>query len=71
MFGTYMSLAMSGISLPTEIYCKSFSEEFPNNNRTYKVERCFSNRYYCDYLSNNVNFSIGNGADNHNYSNQE
>ena len=60
-----MSLAMSGVTVPTVNYSNSISEEFPNTNRRYKVESAISSRYYRDHLPINVNFSNGGVSENY------
>ena len=50
----------SGLTLPTVKYTNSIAEEFPNGNRTYKVETGITGRYTRDYLP--VNCSLTNGA---------
>ena len=51
--------ALTGVTLPTAKYVNSIGEEFPNGNRTYKVESSISNRYLRDYLPINANISSG------------
>ena len=56
---------LTGYSLPTVNYSNSISEEFPNSNRSYKVESGISRRYFRDHLP--VNASITNGTVSDNY----
>ena len=55
--------ALTGVTLPTAKYVNSIGEEFPNGNRTYKVESSISNRYLRDYLPINANISSGSVTD--------
>ena len=54
---------LTGVTLPTAKYVNSIGEEFPNGNRTYKVESSISNRYLRDYLPVNANISSGSVTD--------
>ena len=56
---------LTGYSLPTVNYSNSISEEFPNSNRSYKVESGISHRYFRDHLP--VNASLTNGTVSDNY----
>ena len=53
----------TGITLPTVKYINSISEEFPNSNRTYKVESAISNRFQRDHIPINGNLSNQNITD--------
>ena len=55
----------SGVTVPTIKYTNSIAEEFPNGNRTYKVESAISSRYMRDHLP--INSNLTNGAINDNY----
>ena len=57
--------ASNGITLPTAKYTNSISEEFPNGNRTYKVETAIASRYMRDHLP--INSNLTNGSINDNY----
>ena len=57
--------ASHGITLPTIKYTNSISEEFPNGNRTYKVETAIAGRYMRDHLP--INSNLTNGSINDNY----
>ena len=50
-------VTQSGITLPTIKYVNSISEEFPNQNRNYKVESAISGRYLRDHIPINGNIS--------------
>ena len=54
-----------GNSLPTVNYSNSISEEFPNNNRSYKIESGISNRYIRDHLPINANVTNATVSDNY------
>ena len=56
---------LTGYSLPTVNYSNSISEEFPNSNRSYKIESGISRRYFRDHLP--VNASLTNGTVSDNY----
>ena len=45
----------NSITLPAIKYKDSISEEFPNGNRTYKVETAIAGRYMRDHLPINSN----------------
>ena len=57
--------ASNGFTLPTIKYTNSISEEFPNGNRTYKVETAIAGRYMRDHLP--INSNLTNGSINDNY----
>ena len=57
--------ASNGFTLPTVKYTNSISEEFPNGNRTYKVETAIAGRYMRDHLP--INSNLTNGSINDNY----
>ena len=53
------STSAMGVSTPTIKFNNAVAEEFPNSNRTHKVESSISNRYVRDFLPVNGNIADG------------
>ena len=53
------STTAMGVSTPTIKFNHAFAEEFPNSNRTHKVESSISNQYVRDFLPVNGNIADG------------
>ena len=58
-----LNTSVSGVTVPTAKYINSIGDDFPSENRTYKVESSISSRYQRDHLPLNANISTGNISD--------
>ena len=59
------SFNFSGVTLPTFHYSNSITDQFPNSNRSYKIESGIKTRYLRDHLPINGNLLNGTITDNY------